>query len=592
MEYLLKSTAVLSIFYVFYKIFLQNETFFKSIRIYFLIGFLSAILIPLITISKFVTIAATPIPEYIAFNSITPIIESNTMEWSQILLMLYVVGVIFFTIRFFTQLGSLLWFLYKNSKIKNGKYYMITTKKYITPFSFFNYIVYNPAQFKDLELKHILKHEKIHVNQLHSMDTILSQLMVILNWFNPLIWLFDKEVQKNLEFIADEFAFQLNKEKKHYQYLLLKTIWPNYQMALTNNFYNSLIKKRINMLHKNRSSKTMYIKFTLIIPMLIAFIFTFNTKVIAQHKVVKTIEIQQDESVEIITKEFTKIQLEQLKTRLSTKGITFKFKKLKYNNQNEITAINISVKNEKGSEANISQKGNEPIESIKIKIDNETGAIALGNIKGLHTSKLLFTSKGSGEIKKIHIKKGNEKNNVFVIVSDSTKIVQSGDDDEFVFFSGSDSGANSRYIVKSEIVEGDDIDKMMKIWILKGSDAASSESIEIVRINGDDDIIVGSEVAEKHKVIVKRINPDKKNIGILIQSDDESKGEHQGNRLLIDANGKKPLFFINGKEIEDGKLDDIDPDKIKNISVLKGKSATKLYGEKAKNGVILIETKK
>ncbi len=592
MEYLLKSTAVLSIFYVFYKMFLQNETFFRSIRIYFLIGFLSAILIPLITISKFVTIAATPIPENIAFNSITPTAEFNTMEWSQILLILYVVGVIFFTLRFFTQLGALLWFLYKNPKIKKGKYYMITTKKHITPFSFFNFIVFNPTQFKNLELKHILKHEKIHVNHLHSMDTILSQLMVILNWFNPLIWLFDKEVQKNLEFIADEFALQLNKDKKHYQYLLLKTIWPNYQMALTNNFYNSLIKKRINMLHKDRSSKTMYIKFALIIPMLIAFIFTFNTKVIAQHKVVKTIEIQQDEFAEVITKDFTKIQLEQLKTRLSTKGITFKFKKLKYNSQNEITAINISVKNEKGSAANISQKGIEPIESIKIKIDNETGAFALGNIKDLHTSKLLFTSKGSRELKKIHIEKGDEKHSVFVIVSDSTKIVQSVDNNGFAFFSGNDSGENSSFVVRSEIIEGDDIDKKVKIWVSNDSDAAISKSIEIIRIAGDDEIIVGSEGSGKHKVIVKRINPDKKYIGILIQSDDESKGEHKGNKLLIDANGKKPLFIVNGKEIEDGKLDDINPDKIKHISVLKGKAATKEYGEKAKDGVILIETKK
>lgn len=591
MEYLLKSTAILSIFYVFYKMFLQNETFFKSIRAYFLFGFLCAILVPLITVSKYVTITATPIPENIAFYSITAMAETNTIEWSQVLLLSYLTGVVFFTLRFFTQLGSLLWFLFKNPKIKNGKYYLITTKKNITPFSFFNYIVYNPRQFKDLELKHILKHEKIHVNQLHSLDTILSQLMVILNWFNPLIWLFDKEVQKNLEFIADEFAIQLNKEKKHYQYLLLKIIWPNYQMALTNNFYNSLIKKRINMLHKDRSSKTMYFKFALIIPMLIAFIFTFNTKVIAQHKVVKTMEIQQDELVEIITKDFTKIQLEQLKTRLSAKGITFKFKKLKYNDQNEIIAIDLTVSNNKGSKANITQKGSEAIQPIQIKIDNETGAIALGNIKDLHTSEMFFTSKGSGVIKKIHVEKDGENHNVFVIAGDSTKIVQSGEGDKFVYISDDDGDNQLTFLVKSEIVEGDDMDKKIKVWVTNDTDDAITKEIEIIRIDGDDDIIVGSEGGNSHKVIVKRINSDKKNMDILIETDGKSSSDHS-KMLFIDANGKKPLFFVDGKEVKDGNLDDIDPDSIKNINILKGKAATKKYGDKAKDGVILIETKK
>jgi hypothetical protein len=78
---------------------------------------------------------------------------------------------------------------------------------------------------------------------------------------------------------------------------------------------------------------------------------------------------------------------------------------------------------------------------------------------------------------------------------------------------------------------------------------------------------------------------------ILIETDGKSSDDHS-KMLFIDANGKKPLFFVDGKEVKDGKLDDINPDSIKNINILKGKVAIDKYGDKAKDGVILIETKK
>ena len=62
--------------------------------------------------------------------------------------------------------------------------------------------------------------------------------------------------------------------------------------------------------------------------------------------------------------------------------------------------------------------------------------------------------------------------------------------------------------------------------------------------------------------------------------------------IFIDSDGKNPLFFVDGKEIENGKMEDIDPNNIKSMNVLKGEMAIKKYGEKGKNGVIEIITKK
>ena len=51
----------------------------------------------------------------------------------------------------------------------------------------------------------------------------------------------------------------------------------------------------------------------------------------------------------------------------------------------------------------------------------------------------------------------------------------------------------------------------------------------------------------------------------------------------------KPLYIVNG--IETKEIGKLDPDRIERMSVLKDKAATALYGEKARNGVIVITLK-
>lgn len=53
-----------------------------------------------------------------------------------------------------------------------------------------------------------------------------------------------------------------------------------------------------------------------------------------------------------------------------------------------------------------------------------------------------------------------------------------------------------------------------------------------------------------------------------------------------------PIYIVDGKIISYSKVINISTDSIEFISVLKGKSAIKKYGEKGKSGVILIKTKK
>ena len=154
------------------------------------------------------------------------------------------------------------------------------------------------------------------------------------------------------------------------------------------------------MLHQNKSNKTMYFKFMLIIPILVMFVFTFNTKVIAQQKKVETIEINTDLDIEVITKDFQKSDLDALKAKLLKKGITLQYKKLKYNDNNEIVGIQITVSNKQNNKTQIQQSGSAPIKPISIKYDDK-GALAVGNLEGMEEHNVFISSGGDQIHKKI-----------------------------------------------------------------------------------------------------------------------------------------------------------------------------------------------
>ena len=278
MEYLLKVSALIAIFYVCYKLFLQRDTFFEANRWFLMLGLLTSFVLPFIVIPIYIEYTPITVPG-ILINEITPSAPAekpfNPLDY---LPLIYGLGVAFFTIRFLVQLSSLTKLILQNKGRKEGDFTFIETNGETPPFSFFNWIVYNPNQFNQQELAQIIAHEKTHAKQYHSIDILITQIGCVLLWFNPLMWLYNKDLKQNLEFIADNAAIKENHCKKSYQYTLLKTSMPSHQMALGNAFYNSLIKKRIVMLHKSKSRKRNQLKYALVIPALVIFLISCNSK--------------------------------------------------------------------------------------------------------------------------------------------------------------------------------------------------------------------------------------------------------------------------------------------------------------------------
>ncbi|WP_303315883.1 M56 family metallopeptidase [Flavivirga abyssicola] len=533
MEYLLKVSAVVIIFHIIYKVFLQRDTFFESNRGFLLLGIITSFIIPFLVIPIYIEDTSALIADY---NFASDVVVENEVSLFNVLdyiPMVYLIGLLFFSVRFIIQLASLFTLIFKNKSEKQNAFRFIKTNEDISPFSFFNWIVYNPNQFNKTELDQIITHEKIHVKQYHSIDILLTQLSCVVLWFNPFIWLYSKDIKQNLEFIADQKAQHKFKCKKSYQTTLLKTSVPSHQLALSNNFYNSLIKKRIVMLHKSKSKKINLIKYVLVIPLLAIFLMSFSTKKVYVEKA--PTKSYYSLEIEIITKEYTNTDFDNLINKLKEKGITAKFNGIKRNSKGEITAIKISI-NSKSSNVNYSSNSNysissdEAIKPIKISFSDDGKNISIGN-----TNQSVHKFKGSNYT--INHKDGKHK-------------IYSSEKGHGVF-----------------VVSDDDVDENVEIITEKDEDIEHDEDIIVIKEKVSD---------EKKSYEVKTIKKNKDSDKIVIMSDD----------------GTEPLYVINGKEVKKKEFEKLHSDDIKNVYVIKGEKAIKKYGEKGKHGVVEITTKK
>lgn len=284
--YLAKSTGLIIMFYLAYFFLLRKETFFNSNRWFLLSGLITSILLPLIIFTKVIWVNPSPSNFNWSKIQITTPIQNNSLEinWYYAFGIIYGIGIILFLTKFAVDFFGLQKILKNKTTQQQADFKFIDVEEKIPPFSYFEYIVYNSSLYSDFELNNILEHEKVHCSQNHTIDVLISRLFCAIFWYNPFVWLYKNAIMQNLEFIADSEAVKNIADKKSYQFTLLKITTHENCVAITNHFYQSLIKKRIVMLNKNQSNKKNSWKYAIILPLLGAFMFLFQVKVVAQEK--------------------------------------------------------------------------------------------------------------------------------------------------------------------------------------------------------------------------------------------------------------------------------------------------------------------
>lgn len=589
MEYLLKASAVICIFYICFQLLLKRETFFNHNRWFLIIGLILALVFPLVIIPVYVSAETIVSPDIvfqvneIANNNTTDVSTESTFQWTSLLPTIYIVGLSALFLQFIFQFGSLIWLLLKNPKNKEGTYTYVIVNHKISPFSFFKWIVFNPKNYTKDELELILMHEKVHVNQMHSLDILFSQLACVIFWFNPLIWLYRKEIQQNLEYIADYETQSISKDNKAYLHLLLKTSVKNTNIPLTNNFYNSQIKNRIIMLHKSKSHHKKQWRYLLVLPLLACMLMSMNTEKIYVDNSTKLENTNKKETVEfLVTKNTTDTELDRIKEDLKKEGLTVTFKRVKRNKDGEIRAIKIEAKSKNSSTNYQISSDDEAIKPINIVFDKENNSVSIGKGNTIHESHSYIIETEDGGKHKIH--KTGKSNNVFVISKEKTN-TKSGDTLYMVI----DENSNGKTIKKSktfEVISEDD----KNVEVIIESDGNSEDEIifingKKIKTNSNNDVeVIVEDKNNKNVWVTKTDNEDE---DYIIELNDDN------NAIFIsDKNGKKPLFIIDGKQVPKEKLKDLNPKQIESVTVLKDKSATEKYGDKGKNGAIVIKTKK
>jgi hypothetical protein len=297
MPYILHAGLIMAACLVFYKILLQKETFFRLNRYLLVACLLVSFAIPFIEVPQqwsFRTAeSATPVvalptdfsapgqtPAVEPGKTVGPVTQSTNIDWGGVLFTVYWVGVIIFAINFLVQLVVLLFQAYTRPVIKDGKFRIVELSGDKAPCSFGNNIFINPEKYDWETYNQILQHEKIHVEERHTLDLILAELAVIFQWFNPFAWWYRKELENNLEFLTDDrFLHHAETERTSYQMSLVKVSAPHLPLSLTTNYNQSLLKKRVAMMNAKKSNVHTTWKYLFLFPLLVLTICLLNKPV-------------------------------------------------------------------------------------------------------------------------------------------------------------------------------------------------------------------------------------------------------------------------------------------------------------------------
>lgn len=637
-HYLLQVNLYLIVFYGFYKLLLDKETYFTLNRIYLVAAGVLSLCIPFIRL-EWLTEQKAAQQVYASVNwdavlaQATIVTEnSSSFSWGSVLVSIYCAGILFF-------LGRLVFNLFTVKKL-------IRNAKSGSAFSFFSKKIID----KELPQMDVIDiHEEAHIKQWHTLDILFFEILGILTWLNPVIYLYKKAIKNIHEFLADEMAADFQGDKAEYALLILSKSFGISPNSLTNGFFDkSLIKKRIVMLHKERSKKTAVMKYGIFIP-LFAILIVFSSATIRKNEklISLTDQIPMEKPIELVQEMVAKPEATPILVdsetivrgetdnnwkdfyRFVSKNVNYpteaKESNLQGNTQIKFTLKNGRVNNlstsvdlgegcdEEVMKAILSYKDFKAIPNGKYAIKVSFAIIGaetklknsqIGSIAGYKDlSNVVVTSYNEPAYK---IEKEDDK--VYDFVSIEKQPEFPGGIKKFYEYLGKSIIYPETAVennVQGKVFLSFNVEKdgsLTDIKITRGLGSGTDE--EAIRVLAESPkwypgIQNGQAVRVKYNINVNfTLSNDKvqhldKVAGVKIPTEavPDKKAVLKFGATAFN-NATPPLIVVDGinQESKDA-LKFIDPNSIESIAVLKNESATALFGLKAKNGVILVTTK-
>ena len=310
--YILKSSVCLVLFYLFFRLLLSKETFHRFNRMALLGVLFFSLLIPCIEVTTRhqveVQQAVLSIEQLLLMAELeaTPanvgaVQETPAISWVQIVLLVYLAGILFLACRNIYSLICLFRLVHsgKHEKLEKGVTLVVHNQE-IAPFSWMKYIVISR---KDLEEngREILIHEMAHIHHRHSVDLLVADICIFFQWFNPGAWLLKQELQNIHEYEADETVINEGVNAKEYQLLLIKKAVGTRLYSMANSFNHSKLKKRITMMLKEKSNPWARLKYLYVLPLAAIAVTAFARPEISE-KVEEISAVKVNDLAEIVEK--------------------------------------------------------------------------------------------------------------------------------------------------------------------------------------------------------------------------------------------------------------------------------------------------
>ena len=547
LTYDLKVAVLLAVFYMFYRLLLARETFHRVNRIVLLLTAVASFVLPLcvITMHETVTVEAVPTIQVgdMMMNA-APIAEPATPWWQILLPILFIIGMV-------ATLGNTLWSLFRIISLisksekhpqDDGTIICVTGNADMAPFSWMLYIVMNRSDYEEHN-ETILAHERGHIRLHHSWDLLLVDTLTAFQWFNPAIWMLRSDLRAIHEYEADGEVLSQGINARQYQYLLITKAASIGGYSLANGISHSTLKNRINMMLHKKSNPTRLLKLIALIP-IVAVALAVNAETVTDYvygepetlqpvkkgKVYATIKTGMNSAITVVAADAEQ-DAEQAD-----------------NNTNKVNDI---VKDKEGDDPDLQKNDNDKAYDVVEEMPQYPGGV--GKLMEYVSMNIRYPKEA--ESKSIQ----GRVVTTFVVEKDGSIT-----DAEVIKSVDPALDAEALRVVKA-----------MPKW------TPGKQEGKPIRVKYTMPItfaLQGGDVIPDGKVKGTNVMNETVVVGI----GDNAKAIHTN----------VPYVLVDDKPIDSDKLKDIDPKTIDHMEVLKSKAAIEKYGEKAKNGVIIITTKK
>jgi TonB family protein len=275
-QYLIKSGISLTVLYLFYRLLLQHDTHFRLNRMVLLFSLVISLILPLVDLQIFAANRLHDVlpPFVIHFSETDELADPlstmapvRTINLWKIITLVYLFGVGFAFARLIYQAIYLHAVSRLSEKQNRDGYTIVSMNTDMMPFSYFKRIFLPTAKINESSMNSILAHEKSHMVQYHYVDLFITEAVAIFQWFNPIVWFYERSLKEIHEYLADEAVLNTGEDRGKYQAILVNEAMGGPVFVFTNQFNQSLIKKRITMMNKLKTSRLAQLKALLVVPL-------------------------------------------------------------------------------------------------------------------------------------------------------------------------------------------------------------------------------------------------------------------------------------------------------------------------------------